>query len=424
MSQDLFRREVIEARRTGWLGGIALTQPLRLRVLAVLACLGALTIALYLAFGTYTRRANVPGRLVPTRGLARVLAPAAGVISELPVAEGAHVTAGQKLAVIAVPRVTVARGPAATDLEASLRGREQGVQSAREGQLHAIDAEAAGLKAQLAATRSELTELEAEIDTREQQMRISESTLGRMRELAARKYVSQLQLSERQSALLDLTGTLQELRRQRGATRREILQLQQSLQELPGRRRSVQAGARRDLAALAQERVEMNASGMLVITAPLSGVVATQIAEAGQAVQQGQPLLTVLPGSGRLEAELLVPSRAVGFVAPGDTVLLRYQAYPWQKFGHQPGRVSAVSRSALSTGEVAALLGNAGSPQPLYRVKVALARQSVRAYGRAAALKPGMLLDADILGETRRLWEWLFEPLVSLRERITTNKES
>jgi membrane fusion protein len=37
-----------------------------------------------------------------------------------------------------------------------------------------------------------------------------------------------------------------------------------------------------------------------------------------------------------------------------------------------------------------------------------------RAYGKPEVLKPGMLVDADILGERRALVEWLFEPLYSL----------
>lgn len=34
-------------------------------------------------------------------------------------------------------------------------------------------------------------------------------------------------------------------------------------------------------------------------------------------------------------------------VEPGNTVLLRYQAYPCQKFGHHIGRVTRVSLSAI-----------------------------------------------------------------------------
>jgi len=408
MTQHLFRQEVFEARRTQWLGEISLAQPLRLWVLTAVALLAAVVVVLYLVFGSYTRRATVPGQLVPVEGLATVLAPSAGVVSALRVTEGARITAGQTLAIVAVSRVTLSNA-GFLDLDAALRDRQAGLQSVQEGQLRALAAQATGLAAQLASARDELAQIEAEVATREHQVRIDEANLERIRELFQKQYVSQLQLGQQESAVLEQVGAVQALQRQASTARRGIQQLQQALDELPGQRKALEASVQRDLAALAQERVEMNASATVTITAPVSGVVATQIVKAGQAVQEGQPMLTLLPGDGALEAELLVPSRAIGFIAPGDAVLLRYQAFPWQKFGHQRGEVTSISRSALV---------HVGGDQPLYRVSVTLAQQSVMAYGKAESLKPGMLIDADILGERRRLIEWLYEPLYSLRGRI------
>lgn len=211
------------------------------------------------------------------------------------------------------------------------------------------------------------------------------------------------------------TGEMQALQRQAIGTRRTIAQIEQALGELPSQRQASEAAYMRDVAQLEQERVQTEAQGALAIKAPVAGVVATQMVKPGQAVQAGQPLLSVLPGDGQLEAELLVPSRAIGFIEPGDKVQLRYQAYPYQKFGHQRGQVVRISRSALNTGELGALIGNAQQGEPFYRVTVVLAQQSVTAYGRPELLKPGMLLDADIMGERRRLIEWVFEPLYSLR---------
>lgn len=418
MSQELFRREVLESRRAGGLGEISLAQSPGPWVLTITALVAALVIVLYLLFGSYTRRSPVTGRLVPTLGLSTVLSPAAGVVEQLRVAEGARVAAGQVLAVIAVPRVSIASGPAAAELEANLRAREAGLRAGRLGQQHSFAAQAAGLQAQLGSARSELALVEAQVGTRQQQIDIGEAALARMRELHAQRFVSALQLQQQESALLDQVGAMQALQLQAAALRRSLAQLQQAARELPGQQQVEEAGAQRQLAALAQERVEMQAAGAVVIAAPLAGVIATQIVKPGQAVQAGQSLLTVLPGDGRLEAELLVPSRAAGFIAPGDRVLLRYQAFPWQKFGHQQGRVARISRSALGPEELGSLAGIAGGNQPLYRVTVTLARQAITAYGRAEALKPGMLLDADILGETRRLAEWLFEPLYSLRGKL------
>jgi membrane fusion protein len=75
----------------------------------------------------------------------------------------------------------------------------------------------------------------------------------------------------------------------------------------------------------------------------------------------------------------------------------------------------------LSSGELAALALGRDGAEPLYRVVVGLKRQSVLAYGKEEPLKPGMLVEADVLGETRKLWEWVMEPLFSVTGRSADN---
>ena len=415
MTQELFRREVLNAKRGSWLGAISLAQPLSLWVMTGFAAAAALIIALFLFFGSYSRRSQVIGQLVPTQGLATVLAPATGVLSQLNTTEGGNVRRGQTLAVVSVPRATVGEGDTAMAMEARLERRIQGLRNSRAAQSQLLNAQAEGLSAQLATARRELTQLEAEIATRQGQVRIAEETLQRMRRLQGEKYVSELQGKQQDAAHLENIGEMQLLQRQATTVRRGIAQLQQALHELPGQRLASIAGFERDLATLEQEQVETRARGALAINAPVDGLVATQLAKPGQAVQAGQPLFTVLPANARLEAELLVPSRAIGFISPGDKVLLRYQAYPYQKFGHQQGRVARISRSALNQTELQTLLGSAAGNEPLYRVTVNLAKQAITAYGKSESLKPGMALEADVLGERRRLIEWIFEPLYSLK---------
>lgn len=77
-----------------------------------------------------------------------------------------------------------------------------------------------------------------------------------------------------------------------------------------------------------------------------------------------------------------------------------------------------ISRSALSPEGLGALVGNAQAGEPYYRVVVELSAQSITAYGKAEPLRPGMLLEADILGERRKLYEWVLEPLYSLTGRL------
>ena len=410
MSTSLFRTEALQARRHSWLGEVVLDQAPSARLLAlgmVLACAG---VVMLLAFGDYTRRTRVAGQLVPTQGLATVVAPVAGVVVDLPVQEGQRVLQHQTLLQVVVPGATQGSGNTLDSLEASVRDRRASVLASHQAQRHRLQARESGLLQQRDLAEIELQQIAAEQLTRKHQHRLADQALQKFRAMHARRYVSDLQLQQQENQALDLLGTLQALNRQRVALDQKLAQLRQAVQELAQERRAVDASEARELSLLEQERIELRARGEAVVSAPITGAVGVLFVHAGQPVQAGQPLLAMVPASSQLEAHLSVPGAAIGFVAPGDSVLLRYAAYPHQKFGQQRGRVSRISRNAL--------VASAEGGEPTYRVVVALDRQVVRAGGIERPLRPGLVLEADILGERRRLWEWLIEPLQTLRGQL------
>lgn len=421
MSEALFRKEVLEARRTGWLGSIAIAQPQSLSLLAAAAFVIAAFIVLFLVLASYTWRSTVSGQLLPSAGMVAVLSPATGVISQLLVTEGDDATVDQRLAIVTVPKATVTGGNAAQAIAWNVEERREGLLSAHAAQERTASVREAGLAGQLRVTRSELGQLQVEIDTRQSQIRIARETLDRLRKLEDQRYVSLLQIKEQESTWLEHTATMQAMQRQAIAMRRTIVQLQQEIDELPGSRLMQESTLRVDLALLAQDAVENEARGALVVSTPVAGIIANQLVELGQSVLAGQPILNLLPAGSALEANLLVPSRAIGFIAEGNRVQLRYQAFPYQKFGHQTGIVTRVGRNALSGNELGALADAVHASGPFYRVTVSLNSQTVMAYGKREALKPGMLLEADVLGERRRLIEWVFEPLYALKGRLVSS---
>lgn len=409
----LFRREALEEKRGRWLGGISLSQPVDLWVLACFGALAAILIVCFIVFGDYTRRSRVSGELVPDLGLSTVVAPSAGVVAALEVDEGDQVGRKQPMVLINVPRVTAAGDDALKVLREGLDKRLQSLGALRDSQDEQLAVQQRGAERQRDAMRRELSQIEAEIETRGEQVRIGRETVERYRQVSDQRYVTLVQLNQQEQAMLDLLNAQQSLQRQATAIKRNLAQLDQTLAEIPQRRRSAQATSARDVAALADETVQVEANGEMLLTAPVSGLVASRLVEVGQAVQTGQPILSLLPEGAALRAQLLVPSAAIGFVKPGDRVLLRYRAYPYQKFGSHEGRVIRVSRSAVPTQS-----NQQGAAEPVYRVLVSLKRQSVLAYGVAEPLRPGMIVDADIMGERRHLYEWILEPLYSVTGKI------
>ena len=409
MNAPLFRPEVVQARRQDWLGRISLAQPMPVWVGAVFALLAAGAVACLLLFGEYAHRSRVGGQLVPDLGVSTVVAPTSGMVGRMTVEEGASVARDQALVRIDLPRVAASGADAHTGIGRGLDDRDSSSAQLAQAQLAQLAVQEQGQHRQLAMLRTELGQVRAGIATRDAQVRLGRETADRYREVAASGYVSVVQVRQQEQAMLEMLNARQVLERQATALAREIAGLEQALAGLPAQREAIEATARREHALLAQERYRHEADGGVLVKAPLAGLVAHRFVEPGQAVQAGQPLLSLLPEGARLQAQLQVPSRAIGFIRPGDRVRLRYQAYPFQKFGHQGGRVARISRSAVSP------VAGAPSSEPHYRILVALDRQDVLAYGRPEPLRPGMLLEADILGERRKLHEWLLEPLYSLR---------
>ena len=115
-----------------------------------------------------------------------------------------------------------------------------------------------------------------------------------------------------------------------------------------------------------------------------------------------------------LEAALLVPARAIGFVAPGQSVHISYDTFPFQQFGFARGTVRTVSHTLLKPDEI---VGPVLLREPFYRVGVALDRQTMRAYGAELPLEPDLQLQADIMFDRRTLLAWILDPLISAWSR-------
>jgi membrane fusion protein len=96
-------------------------------------------------------------------------------------------------------------------------------------------------------------------------------------------------------------------------------------------------------------------------------------------------------------------------------VNISYEAFPYQKFGTYSGRISQIAGSVIMPGEQApGLTFN----EPVYKVTAVLESQHVEAYGKEIPLRSGMILSADVVLDKRSLFEWLLEPVYSLRGKI------
>lgn len=413
----LFRAEVLEGRQQAWLGRIQLIRPVPLAVLTGLVVATALAVAAYLVLGEYTRKARVTGYLVPDGGVIRLVPPQAATVIERHAVEGQAVRKGDILFVLSTDRATLS-GDRREAVQASLASRSRSLLTARAQKDALQQAQLSSLDTQLAALRGELRQLATEADLQRERLALAQQAQARLQSLHDDHFISSAQVQAKAEEVLGLRVQAQAIERQRATLLREVAQVEAQRRELPLVGSGAQEEIERSLAELAQEAAENEARGRIVLRAPQDGTVTAIAGDLGQAVGPAAALASLVPAGTTLQAHLYAPSSAVGFVQAHQPVLLRYRAYPYQKFGHQQGEVLQVSRTPLPAAEVNGLETGAASGEPLYRITVALRQQQVQAYGRPQALAPGMQLDADVLLDRRRLIEWIFEPLFSVTGRV------
>lgn len=414
--RPFFRHEVSQARRADWLGEVLLVAPMRRWIIAAISLSLGTFIICFLFLAHYTRRGTVSGMLVPDTGLMNVVAVAPGTLVGMRVHVGQRVKANDVLLEISSDRDSASLGSAGGRVAAELERQRAGLESDLANQRQLSADRLVAIDDRLRSLRAQSADIDAQIVMQQRLVKSNADLLEKIRPLATPGYISGTQLQQQETTLLDAQSRLRDLMRQRSALGQDIDAAASERAQLPMQSLAARNETERSLADVGQAIARNEADRGVVLRAPHDGVVSALLSHPGQPVTAGQTLLTILPDGASLVARLLVPSRDIGFIETKHRVVLRYQAFPYQKFGLQYGQVAEVSRSALSPSEVGAI-ADLKTDEPMYAVQVRLDRQAIVVAGHDEGLLPGMALDADILMERRRLVEWVFEPLFGAARR-------
>ncbi|HFC7740105.1 TPA: HlyD family secretion protein [Neisseria meningitidis] len=417
----LFRKEVFVAQQNKWTGQVILPRPFSFLFLTFCAFLIALCIIIFLIFGSYTNKTTVEGQLLPTMGVVRVYSSDIGTITHKFVEDGNFVKAGEPLFKLSTSRFGE-KGNVQAKLaaEANLKKTLALQELERLKRIH--QNEQKNVHNNIHRLNNQLENIKQQITGQNRQIRLAEKTLNKNKFLASQGAVSQQDKMTAESHLLEQRSRLESLKLEQNNAIRELDEQKITLSSLPERHKTELSQLNRAITEMNQEILDFDLKSEQTIRASKSGYISTINVDIGQQVEPSKLLLSIVPEQTELVANLYIPSKAVGFIKPKDKVVLRYQAYPYQKFGHATGEIISVARTALGKQELSGLGIIFTNPtllnEPAYLVKVKLEKQTIKAYGENKPLQIGMILEADILHERKKLYEWVLDPLYSISGKI------
>lgn len=368
-----------------------------------------------LAMGDYARKETVRGLIQPAKGVLRVRAPIAGTVNEILVEEGERVEAGRPLLRLAELQFVPKLGLLGESEMADLRQRIDRLESLIEGEQTRFRIETSDLEVQATLAERQLENMDARLALMESRLDIQERALADAERLSRNGHETIREVEARREAVFRLRQEHRALAAARIQVEEELGQIEQRIRLAPiNFERALDRLHERREAARSELR-QISHLQHAEIRAPVAGRVSGLTAHVGSQVSVDQTLLRLLPSDSQMQAVLYVPTAAAGTIAVGQAVRLRFDAFPYERFGVHDGQIVEVGATTIFPGE------GGGLPdldQPAYRIIVELDVQSVPGVDRSLPLRPGMRVQADIITENRSLIEWLFDPIYSIQKAL------
>ncbi|MBN8529553.1 MAG: HlyD family efflux transporter periplasmic adaptor subunit [Caulobacterales bacterium] len=351
------------------------------------------------------------GSITPSLGSVRLTTAKAGTLREIYAAEGDVVQAGQAVGLMDYSS-SVLTGDAYDLLARNVSERSDAARSLDEASRTALNSEEARLLSSRMSLRSEIEEMRRLEELQQERLQLARSEVERAEAIATKGFLPQRELDLRRGAVLVEQQGLSQTARALIGLERQLGDVEARLRLIPAELQSLASRNRTAAAELSREQTENEAAMVQRLVAPMTGRVAALIAHPGQSLPAGAAVAMIIPNGSELEAELYIPTRAAGFVRPGQRVKLFYDAFPAERYGAGEGVVSSMSRTALAPEDLRGV--DRQITEPVFRATVRLRSEDVLAYNERIRLQPGMSLRAEINMGKRSLMQWLLDPLFAV----------
>lgn len=414
MTAGLFREEALRSFETPPWQPPLLSKPVSGFLLLAFVVTAAAAILGFAVSFEFVRKEEAHGHLTPALGWTQVAATSFGVVQRRLVEAGDQVEAGDVLFDLA-PAEGLQRGltvhakliQEVQEQRAVLESQDSLLQAQHENDLQRLEREHS-------LDEQELASLEQEIQLHRDRLRIAQRRLADGRRLAQGGALSAADVLGLLDDIRALAVPIAEKERACAVIRSSLAGKDERRNRLALGLQANRAAIREQLHDLAMQEHRIRGEGTARILAPRNGVVGSVRVRAGDRVTPGGTLLDILPQEAVLQARVYAPSAAMGHVDVGQAVRVYLDAFPYERYGAQAGRVVAISESTLAAGEA----NDGQTTAPSFQVDVEFPHGFNLQPPQQAALRPGMTVSVDFVGARGTLLDWALEPLAGATARL------
>lgn len=316
------------------------------------------------------------GRLQIEGEPVKITAPEPGMVVDAPVPVGARVKKGDVLLRLDALKLT----SEATQLEAELRAGKSEVERHRES---------------AKAGREVLKKVEEEKQLARNSIAIVESQVQSLRLLLKEGVASIFQVNQKEQEVNEIRARIARLE----------AEIERS-QNLAAEQERQAAGQEVRLEALREKLAQLRVSErQMTVLSPVDGTITqASVLHPGRFLSTGEVAVTINPDSRPLRAALKMPNSSMRRLRTGLPAKLRFDAFPYQDYGHLEGEIVRIDPDADDEGN--------------YRTWVKLNASEIRGPRGTESLRPGLLLEADVIVERQTVLDLATKPFKRLGDPI------
>ncbi|OTP97985.1 colicin V secretion protein CvaA [Gilliamella apicola] len=423
-NNGLFRQEAINYQKAKWMGKALLIKGYSAWFVFLLSIVFIIVLVLAVIFGTYTRRINVPGEITTQPRAINLFSTQQGFIITSHVKVGDKVKKGDPIYELDVSQTTQLGNVTQKTIESinnQIKNISEIIETLKENKQITLNA----LKQQIDEYNKFHQDSLLLVKNAEKGMSEMYESMQNYADYQKKGLINNEQFNNQRYLYYQQQNSYQFLQNQIIQENLSIIQLNSELVTKIADFDNKISEYQFQLNALQRQLTEVNAKGTLIISAPSDGRIESLSVTDGQMVKTDDSLAQLIPANtDSYYLVLWAPNESVPYISVNDKINIRYEAYPYQKFGQFSGKIMSISKVPASSQEMSTyssspLSQNNVNYQAYYKVMVSLDKQQMAKFNNKIKLTNGMKADITLFLEKRPIYQWMLSPFYDIQKSIT-----
>ena len=423
-NNGLFRQEAINYQKAKWMGKALLIKGYSAWFVFLLSIIFIIVLVLAVIFGTYTRRINVPGEITTQPRAINLFSTQQGFIITSHVKVGDKVKKGDPIYELDVSQTTQLGNVTQKTIESinnQIKNISEIIETLKENKQITLNA----LKQQIDEYNKFHQDSLLLVKNAEKGMSEMYESMQNYADYQRRGLINNEQFNNQRYLYYQQQNSYQLLQNQIIQENLSIIQLNSELVTKIADFDNKISEYQFQLNALQRQLTEVNAKGTLIVSAPSDGRIESLSVTEGQMVKTDDSLAQLIPANtDSYNLVLWAPNESVPYISINDKINIRYEAYPYQRFGQFSGKIMSISNVPASSQEMSTyssspLSRNNINYQAYYKVIVSLDKQQMAKFNNKIKLTNGMKADITLFLEKRPIYQWMLSPFYDIQKSIT-----